>query len=383
VKNVRSRSCWPVLTALTLCLASVESIEAQQETGSSTGSTKEMLRDWRRSRVRAAKPKKQGCFASRYPEAVWAESSCVTPPDILFRPHHGGGRGSQTVGDGTDFSAQIPGNAVTMEGSFDSVSSVTSETGGGTPNAYTLQLNSEFFFTTTCTGGQSGCAGWEQFIFLNLVTPSQSIAFIQYWMLDYGTSCPPGWKSGGGTDCYRNSAFGAVVPVQTIASLGQMTLTGVAPSGTADDSVTVSIDANLYSVAGNAYFPDLAQQWNTSEFNVLGPGNSSQAVFNAGANMVVRTAIDSGTLAASCVEEGFTAETNNLTLTSGATTEEESPWSSIVFTQSETGSSAPATCAGVPGPSTIIDSDGPMPLWALMALGAAFVGIARYRLKRD
>jgi hypothetical protein len=374
---------YAALAALSISLGLVGAIPAQQRAVPSGGPTATELTAWRRSRVHSPRPSNKGCFETNYPAASWTETNCVIPPNIPLRPYHGGVRRLDTVGDGTDFSAQIPGSSVTMEGSFDSISGVTSESGGGTANAYTLQLNSEFFSTTTC-GGQSGCVGWEQFVFLNVETASRSLGFIQYWMINYGTSCPSGWQSGGGEDCYRNSVYGVAVPVQTIATLDQMTLTGVAPSGEMDDSVTVSINSKLYSVTGNAYFPDLAQNWNTSEFNVLGPGNGSQAVFNEGATMVVRTAVETGTAAPSCVSEGFTAETNNLTLISEAANQQDASWPSIVFTQSNAGGGTPATCANLSAAQTASnDNDGPVPSWALVALGAALVGIAGRGLRRS
>jgi hypothetical protein len=377
--SVWSRSRHALLAALALNLASVGTVESQQQSVQSAGPAVEPLTAWRRSMVRTLRPSKKGCFKTKYPDLQWTETNCIRPPSIPLRPHHGGASRRQTVGDGTDFSVQIPGDAVTMEGSFDSIIGLTSESGAGTSNAYTLQLNSEFFPTTTCTGGQPGCQGWEQFVFYNPVT-SESLAFIQYWMLDYGDPCPSGWAPGGGTDCYRNSVYGVVVPTQTIAPLGQMTLTGVAPSGATDDSVTLSIGTQLYSLTGDAYFPDLAQHWGTSEFNVFGPGNSSQAQFNAGVTMVVRTAADSGVAAPSCVEEGFTAETNNLTLMTVGAGQEDSAWPSIVFMQSNASGGTPATCAALPAASDEA-TDGPLPLWALVALGAGLLGIGRHRLR--
>jgi hypothetical protein len=107
----------------------------------------------------------------------------------------------------------------------------------------------------------------------------------------------------------------------------------------------LSIGNTLYSVTGNSYFPDLAQHWNTSEFNIFGPGNSSQATFNTGSTVVIRTAMDNGTAAPSCVLEGFTAETNNLTLTGTPSAESGALWPSIVFTQTNAGTPTSATCA--------------------------------------
>jgi len=340
--------------------------------------TRAQLEVWRHSMVVAARPTR-GCFVAAYPQMQWTEAHCVAAPKVPLRPRSGGARLAQTVGDGSDFSAVVAGEAILGEGSFDSVSGVTSESGAGTANAYTLQLNTEFFSTKTCSGGAAGCKGWEQFVHYN-DPGSSSIAFIQYWMLGYGNACPSGWTTYG-TDCYTNSTYGVVVPTQTIATLGQITLTGTAPSGTTDDAVTVSLDGELYSVSGQSYFPDLAQHWNTSEFNIFGPGNGSQAAFNAGATLVVRTAMNSGaTGAPSCDAEGFTAETNNLNLVTTAAGETGSKLPSIVFTESYANTPKPATC--VPIQAQQPATDGPLPLWTLGALGAGLLGIASRGLKR-
>jgi hypothetical protein len=99
----------------------------------------------------------------------------------------------------------------------------------------------------------------------------------------------------------------------------------------------LAVGSSLYTAKGNNYFPDLGQNWQAAEFNVFGDGGGSEAVFNSGSTIVVMTSVNNGTTSApSAVEEGFTGETNNLTLTgtpvvSGGT----SP--SIEFTESNAG----------------------------------------------
>ncbi len=336
------------LIALTLSCASVGAAEPQQTPSAAHPATPaaQALRAesevWRRRMARTPRPRK-GCFVTTYPQATWQQVQCAAAPQLPLLPRKGGGARLETVGAGTDFSSRTAGDTLTAEGSFTSVTGVTSESGGGAANNYTLQLNTEFFSTTACSGGLSGCQGWEQFIYYN-DPPSTSFAFIQYWLINYGSTCPGGWTFYQGS-CYTNSAEGVIVPNQTIATLGEMTLTGVAPAGSSGDSVTLSIGNTLYSVTGNSYFPDLAQHWNTSEFNIFGPGNSSQAAFNTGSTVVIRTAMDNGTAAPSCVLEGFTAETNNLTLTGTPTAESGASWPSIVFTQTNAGTPTGATCA--------------------------------------
>jgi hypothetical protein len=83
-------------------------------------------------------------------------------------------------GAGPDFSAVVTGNITEAEGSFDTITGVTSEcavqcpkgtcptsptcTSANPANAYSLQLNTNYFKTSTCIGSPNpGCLGWEQF----------------------------------------------------------------------------------------------------------------------------------------------------------------------------------------------------------------------------
>jgi hypothetical protein len=329
---------------------------------------------WRTTLIHTPRPGK-GCFRAAYPETQWSRVACGKAPAVPLSPRHGGaigsGRGSEgsagvaTVGGGTDFSADVPGLAAEAVGSFDAVSGVTSETGGGTANAYTLQLNTQFFSTVTCSSGDSGCVGWEQFVFLNYAPPSVGLLFIQYWLLGYGT-CPSGWMSADGY-CYRNSATALEIPGQTIGTLGGIQLAGAAGTGTSDDTAFLTIGNVLYSLSGGNYFPDLGQHWQISEFNIFGPGNGSQAVFNSGATLTVRTQVDSGASnAPGCSEQGYTAETNNLSLVSAPQSSSPSAAPAIVFTESN----ASGTTASCERLYAIVSNDAPVPWWSTAALGA-------------
>jgi hypothetical protein len=329
---------------------------------------------WRKWLLHTPRPGK-GCFAAVYPDPQWTRVACTTAPKLPLRPRHGAG-GALTVGDGTDLTAQVTGDAATAVGSFDSVADVTSETGAGTANAYTLQLNTQFFPTTTCSGGGSGCLGWEQFVFYNS-PPSEGLLFIQYWLINYG-ACPSGWTASGG-DCYRNSATAADIPAQTIATLGEIQLAGQAGAGGADDSTVLALGNRLYSLTGGNYFPDLGARWQISEFNIFGPGNSSQAVFNAGATLTIRTEVDSGASnAPACVEQGYTAETNNLTLVSAPASVSASASPSIVFTESNSGSGS-VSCDSI---YAIATTDAPLPWWCYPLLAASLMVSAQITAKR-
>jgi len=88
------------------------------------------------------------------------------------------------------------------------------------------------------------------------------------------------------------------------------------------------------------------------------------------------------TSAPSCDVEGFTAETNNLTLVTPPAAETGSTFPSIVFTENYSGTPQPATCVSIEGQVEQSATDGPIPLWTLGALGAGLLGIASRRLKR-
>jgi hypothetical protein len=64
-------------------------------------------------------------------------------------------------------------------------------------NAFSLQLNSSFFTSTTACSGAAypaTCKGWEQFVHSNLAA---QCAFIQYWLIAYNAPCPIGWLTSG------------------------------------------------------------------------------------------------------------------------------------------------------------------------------------------
>ncbi len=116
----------------------------------------------------------------------------------------------------------------------------------------------------------------------------------------------------------------------------------------------MSAGSNLYSAQGDDGFPDLAQGWQTAEFNVFGDGGDSQAAFNTGSTIVVRVGVDNETLSIpSCVKNGFTGETNNLTLVSTPAVVSRGALPSIVITESNAGSPTAASCATADSVKTI------------------------------
>jgi hypothetical protein len=84
------------------------------------------------------------------------------------------------------------------------------------------------------------------------------------------------------------------------------------------DTLIFSTETEAYSTTGKDSVVDLATDWKESEFNIIGDGGGSEAVFNKGASTTVKIAVTHGSSAApACpANAGTTGETNNLTLKS-------------------------------------------------------------------
>jgi hypothetical protein len=257
----------------------------------------------------------RGCFTASYPAVSWRKTTCVTAPNIPYRPFQPSPAvrpirrvtAPEIVGNGVDYSAQVSGAPMTSAtGSFDSGTVVTSV------GSFSLQLNSSFFASPTCSGAliPADCLGWQQFIY----SSSFDEVFMQYWLIYYDTTCPTGWHPYG-SDCWENSTATTLTggPL-TASNLASATLTGTAASG-GNDTVSL-VDGSLAAGVSNTdSVVDLSAYWTTAEFAAVGDGGGSEAMFGSGSTLTVRTAVDNGSTAApTCVLEGFTAETNNLNL---------------------------------------------------------------------
>lgn len=307
------------------------------------------IKAWHKTMSRAPAPK-TGCHKASFPNLNWLEVPCATPPN---RPYpRATGLRPEIVGNGIEFSAQVVAGLISSaEGSFASVTGVTSVTSSPSASSnFSLQLNTNNFATATCTPPPPAvpspqCLGWEQFIFSN-----SGSAFIQHWLLNYtnsGAACPKDWNTftptatvPGMPGCWRNSQS-AVVPVQAIANLAQLSLMG--KSDGTSDTIIMSTATDKFQVASNPPLLNLSAGWNAAEFNIFGDCCSTQVNFNDGSTIVVEIAVDNGTSASpSLLSSGFTAETNNLTLVSPACPTGGS-FPSIVFTESNV-ADATSTC---------------------------------------
>jgi hypothetical protein len=311
--------------------------------------------EWQRSMSQIPVPK-QGCFNSSYPSLEWHEVPCGQPSQFPNPP--AGGPWPNVVGNGNDISAMKsgPNNISSATGSFDSVTAGATVSGlwgnnPNTPNAFSLQINSQFFWTPACDGF-ANCKGWQQFIYSQNQCNGPCV-FMEYWLINYGPSCPPGpsaeglwpWKhptnSVNDYDCYFNSVS-TPAPAVTAAQLQFTTLTGTAAGGS--DQVML-IGTSTASVTVLPSVLSLAQVWGIAEFNIFGDCCYRQANFSPATTIVVaRTQVNNGTNNPPiCMVQGFTAETNNLSFgpsppaASGA-------GPALIFTSSIAGGS-PSNCA--------------------------------------
>ena len=227
-------------------------------------------------------------------------------------------------GGSNDFAAKPTGTISSADGSFASLSAGLTESGlvnnTGSPvtDAYTLQLNTNFFTSTACAGSpNANCKGWEQFVYENNATAHR--AFIQYWLIQYNTTCPGGWIQfmfpPPSTDiyCFRNSPGAVSISAgQPVSNFGNMTLTGAVSASS--DGVAMTVGGTAFTTAGSNAV-NAAAGWTDAEFNVFGDAGGGQANFGTNSTIAVKTTVHNGTKnAPTCSMESFTGETNNLTL---------------------------------------------------------------------
>ncbi|MFK3983752.1 hypothetical protein ACI2K4_25640 [Micromonospora sp. NPDC050397] len=301
-------------------------------TGAPTGAaasapppTAEDLQVWQTKMEKVPEPSAMGCFTARYPAVTWREIACAAAPDTPMEP-----RTTEptplVVGGGEHLVAESPtGSIYRAAGTFEEVmdvEAVRSQIEAGGPdvaNAYTLQLNTNFFDTSLCNPNSPGCQGWQQFIFANDGT--SGLLFIEYWLRDYAafgdpTPCPDTWSTstsfGGGVSCYKDTPATPVAANTSIKLMEKFALTGDITGAETKVTFTPDNGFTLYQHSG-AKILDVGTDWKQAEFNVFGYGNGAEATFNEDASIRVRTRIDyGGTAAPLCATAGFTAESNNL-----------------------------------------------------------------------
>jgi len=367
--------------------------------------TKDEMESWRRTLLKVPTQKK-GCFTAKYPDNEWTEVPCSEPPHKLYPPRRPGNVRIFQVGGSSQADFISVGNGPTLgstgpiseaEGSFDSMSNVTSECmvqcpnqicpanpscTGQISNAFSLQLNTDTFTgTSVCNSSTlkgnatTPCEGWEQFVYGQPGTCSGCIdgAFIQYWIINWGppgTSCPS--PAASAATCNANGGvvsgqwcafqFASTDPVYCVINSpnsntkmtaepinlwDELKVTGDAAHGAiTSDSITLWEGSTPYKATGGNYFPDLDTQWTQAEFNIFGDGGGSEAVFNNNASMEVRNGvISSGTNGPGCAVTSFTGESNNLTLNTTPPSAVKGNMPALLWTQVLPAPSGTATCA--------------------------------------
>jgi hypothetical protein len=297
-----------------------------------------------------------GCYHASYPALQWHAVKCVAAPMVPLAPALPAGSAKHAgpaTGANGDYSAQVTGLISQATGTFQDVSPAITEKGlpGGkgsseVANAFSLQLNSEYFTSPKCSGSgdPSGCQGWQQFAY-TYQNKTSGYVFMQYWLLSYDATCPTGWRPFGG-DCYTNSSSTKVSAI-TAEQLATVNLSGSATSG-GKDGVTLSVGSGQATlVTGKDTKLGLAARWNTTQWGVYGDGGGSEAYFGANTTLEAQTALTATTSSApACVMEGFTGETNNLNLTSTpALGSEPSPTMASKQTNGTTGTASCAVAA--------------------------------------
>ena len=277
-----------------------------------------------------------GCYQASYPALAWHAAKCSTGPrwPVAPQPPSRAARPATpaTVGAGADYTGEFTTGLISQAiGTFDGIAGSEQGQVGGSgpdnvPNAFSLQMNSQDFASPACAASSNSahCQAWQQFLY-QYVNSTTSQVLIQYWLLGYlgssTTACPSGWTAyptKNPVDCYTNSLM-ANVSTLAASNLPNVQLSGVAMSG-GDDAVTLSVaGGQATTVSASDSVLDLSAQWSTTEWNVFGQCCSAEADFTSSTSLVALTsfAASTGPVAPTCVaNDGTTAETNNLTLSS-------------------------------------------------------------------
>jgi hypothetical protein len=337
-----------VLALAALAAASVSAGAAS----AATHGTVRTKAQWQAAIASVRQPSR-GCYRASYPTLRWHAVKCVAAPKLPLVPRSAGSARpapDTIVGNGHDYSAQVSGLISKAVGTFTNVSptNITEKgkidnTGPKVANAFSLQLNTEFFSGSPACSGSSDpakCLAWQQFVYAK--ESGTGFIFMQYWLINYDATCPSGWFTYS-TDCYTNSSSATVTPL-TAKNLATLKLTGSAVSG-GNDGISLSVGSgSATSVTNSDNKIHLAANWNTTEWGVFGDAGGGEAFFGTNTSIEPQTALTTTSSGApTCVKEGFTGETNNLKLAhTPALGSEPSP---TMASRQTNGSTGTASCA--------------------------------------
>ena len=322
-------------------------------------SAKDTVDAWH-ARMLDAPPTTPGCHEVEHPETDWQAVSCgdaaKTGPLLPARALADGasGRAARKVGGYTPGYMLLPGKHLQpaqwshlfkVTGSFETNNTVTSIADPHTPlstpqnggeNIFTLQLNTSRFSSPACPAYElaPSCQGWQQFVYEARGSGKGNL-WIQYWLVDYNSdkvTCPPSVQFADGTSgdwrpvphsyhCVFNSHGWLNVDPVTASQLGDLHLTGIATP--TEDHIILRVGNKLHhhsplsvtEVHPSDTILGLEANWSGVEFNVVGDGNGTEAVFNPGASVDVMVSLDfqaGGQF--QCTKHTTTAESNDLTL---------------------------------------------------------------------
>ena len=274
-----------------------------------------------------------GCFHAAFPAMSWEQVQCTTAPTRAFAQPTPSSLGF-TVGNGSDYALEVTGLISQSFGTFPHVSGLVSEKDDGSKNTYSIQLNSNFMTGTAACNGIAGCMSWAQFVY----STSETSAFMQNWLIGYGATCPStAWFSDGQGDCYINSAAATVpaIPISSDTALASLKMSGKAVNN-GNDTLVFTSGTDAFTTSEADSITNLATAWNASEFNIVGDGGGTEAIFNKSTAIQVRIAVkDGSTTAPTCAANaGTTGETNNRVL--GACTTAGGTEPSVEFKESGT-----------------------------------------------
>jgi len=257
-----------------------------------------------------------GCFTMAFPNTNWTAVPCNSPPRGSVPPMYAEGLGDQQDRGSYSLSS--------VKGSFVSERGYQSEQDSGgwggilclgqSPDWYSLQLNTNYF----TSGAYNWWDSWVQFGLQNAGCPTYNDAILSTneWLVGYlpsHQSCPSGFLVAG-SDCIDQATFDTGHYFDP-AYLTKYTLQGnsvpwVITAKVCDNNVPqcwalTQSDALL-----------LSGEWTSSEFNVLGYGDGTQANFGmATSGSIVPKMQDSPSGPRTCGSlVQWTAETNNLYL---------------------------------------------------------------------
>jgi hypothetical protein len=270
------------------------------------------------SAIQQSVPREPGCYeAKKYPAQEWTKVPCGTAPLQQERVPAMQARPSNTLPGGNDFTLSVPAGTLTsVTGSIQDIQNFSTETGG--TDSYSLQVNSNYFTPAIC-GSNTGCYGWEQFVFMN--DEGQGQLGIEAWLFNDSTGTPPACPLpflGSPPNCHAGPVS-FTFPEEPFADLKGTTMTATAdPNG--EDKVVVTFDASSspppMAVVGDSTL-SLAAHWQTAQFNVFGEGNGAVAMFNPGAlvKVSVRGTPSQAGATPTCTLTGqSTGENSNLAL---------------------------------------------------------------------